>query len=307
MHNYLIYTTIFLILSALSCGEDKPTDDTSKAVSATDKFPKKPTPLPNKWSSPEALGAPSLIINFSQKDIVLKDDTRVNSVHKQQVPIITEEYVLWRVRHNGSCWLYSGMMQFFYQAIEAGDKKFSEIIKEIKKIFSEGEDAHLAQNQALADDFLALLELMQEKMDHRHCLELINHEKVVAVLDPGFRRLLSIITRKQGLSTIADEIEEPNSWGHASHFGYLFDELGFKFAEISSDGDFHKNTPATRSIVSLGQYITRDGQRSILENNREKYAHIRKDMPVVISFRSSPGYMDVAVLKSFAQQLSKNK
>lgn len=301
----MLYYTIFIVFSALfslGCGQDKSVDTRKMPIIEPEVQLNPPhTKKVNKWILPESWGEPSLAIDFSGKQLLL-EDSRVHEVHKRQFPIIVEEYVLWRVKHLGSCWVYSGMAQFFYQAIEAGPTKFAELQAQIGKIFEQG--AYLPNNKTIADDFLSILELVGQKMEHRFTLDVINHENVGTALESGFRRLLSIIFRSKGMEKYADEIEKPESWGSASDFGSLFHEIGIKYAEVSSDGKFGR--APTRSYFKLGDYLTGREAISIVWNgDREKFASIRKDMPVVMSFRSKPGYMDVAVLKSFSDRINK--
>lgn len=247
------------------------------------------------WRSPERWGAPMVAIDFLSHQNLL-EDRRVDKVHKEQYPRLCEDYVLWRVEHDGSCWVSSAMTQLLYQMVEAGPKKFDEALGYFKALLASDKQGH---NQVVADDFLAILGLMREKMDHGYCLALRNYRNVYEALDRGFRKILSLYWLEHDAQK-AQSINTAFSLGFAADFKKLFEELGFKYAEFLTDGEC-QGASATESYFDLRAYVSEHEVQALLTGEGD--AQHGEKMPAVMSFLSEPGFMDVAVRTEMAKKI----
>ena len=256
----------------------------------------------NKWLFKETWGDPMAAIDFSGNQTLSEDD-RVHIVYKNQYPTMCKEYVLWRVEHDGSCWVSSGITQLIYQMIEAGPEKFDEVIEYLKSLFASDPEFTQTENEAVSSNLFMILELIREKMDHSFSLALRNHRNVYEALDRGFRKILSLYWRKHD-DAKATEINISNSLGFAADFKGFLHEMGFKYAEFLTDGECN-GVSATTSFFDLCAYLT-EPEISLFshgDENRQKNI-IQKKMPKVMSFLSDPGYMDIAVQKSISDQIN---
>jgi len=283
MYRIIIYLVI--LASLVGCGDAV---DNDIPVSEH-----RPEDVTNHWALPSSLGAPYSAVDFSGR-MTLMADGRVDVVHKSMLPELCNNYVLWRVAHNGSCWVTSAMTQFIFTLIDGGPGEFDRVIKQLKTdVANTGADAQFKE-------FFDYFALVRQKMDFRDALDLLNHQNVHPVLDRGFRMLLAKDFRARGDFVEAAKIEKPGEWGYASHFKPLFNRLGLKYAGISTDGEFGESKPTT-ILHDLEDYFG-NMPRTIDVNRR--FGQAEENLPKVLFFRSSPGFMDIAVLKTFSDQIN---
>ena len=233
-------------------------------------------------------------IDFSNEKSLMQD-SRVYEGIKAAYPAVCEEYVLLRVRHDGSCWNSVGMTLLIYELIEAGEENFDRAIAYFKELITRTDAAVLEQKPI--KDFFAILAEIRAKMDHRFSLELRNSsEDVYMALDTGFRKLIAYYGLQEGHKPAwAAEKEKPYSWHHMSDIKPLLRELGFKYGGIDSDPtarlDFNDYGFSADELALLGQ------------NSPETRDFMGQKMPTMIALGTSPAYADVAVKKSFAESL----
>lgn len=253
-----------------------------------------PTLRHNKWFYPENWGAPMVSIDYTWPHTLIKDD-RVHPLYKNNYPTLCENYVLWRVQHDGSCWVSSGITQLIYQMIEAGPKKFDEVVEYFKTLL----DSDPAYDQVIASDLFSILDLIRKKMDHNFSLSLRNYSNIYEALERGFRKILAIYWKKHNVSKSA-AINESFTVGYAADFKDFFNELGFKYAEFLTDGEVD-GADATMSYFDLSAYISEEEAVSLGQENQ-----IGSKMPAVMSFLTMPGFMDVAVQKNISEKINLN-
>jgi len=249
----------------------------------------------NKWFSPEVWGEPMMAIDFAGNETLLQDN-RINIIYKQQYPNLCKEYVLWRVEHDGSCWVSTGITKLIYHMIESGPDKFDEATNYFKRLFASDPGYSNKENQQIARNLFSILKLIRKEMDHNFSLALRNHRNVYEALDAGFRKILSLYWEKYDHAK-STQINTAFSLGYAADFKGLFNEIGFKYAEFLTDGECD-GAPATMSYFDLAAYIGDQELNSLTQNC------LNKKMPPIMAFLSTPGFMDIAVKKDLSDQIN---
>lgn len=257
------------------------------------------------WHDKSHWGSKTTNINFNGTKTLL-EDRRINQVHKDRYPNIIKHYVLWRVRHDGSCWVQSGMVQTLYQMIFQGEKKYEEALVELKTILQPTLTGNDLNAKEKAQDFIAALEFLKEKMDFKFTLEFINHTHVFDIFNFGFRKLISNIRREEGNNALADKIDQPMEWGVVTDFGKIFTLLKLNFNSILLD-DVLPETPVPASTIFFFDFWDFDNKGDAedkLNKSMPTEEQIAR-LPKVISIISSPDFIDVAALKSFNDKINK--
>ena len=215
--NKSLYSILFLLCIISGCGLDNQDEqpDAKGLPSVRIESNSRKT-----QSSPPAIfrGNPVQSIDFSGKTL-FQDDGRIDDIHKKKFPRFNQKYVLWRLTHDGSCWVSSATTLLLYQMIEGGQKKFDDVVTKMRALAASGAQKSLEQDLT---DFFAILEVMRNNLSHRFSLDLRNHQNIYEKLDHGMRALLAHFASNGG-RTISEpeEITRPKSWGYATDFEEL--------------------------------------------------------------------------------------
>jgi hypothetical protein len=252
----------------------------------------------NGWVDSSLWGAMGAI-NI-QETRTIAEHPHAHPIFKENAPILCEEYVLWVVTHDGSCWVDSGMAQLIYHMISAGEDKFDEAIAWFKEILAVN-SGDSPEDLAIVKSFFDIFELIRAEMDMPYSFYLVSHQNVRNALSTGFRKLLSSYYRQMGENDRANVIATPNEWGYASDFAPLLHHLGLKYAALYCDGNLRpKYTAPTFIFSSFSDYLS--FEEGVFGKDESVRATIKK-LPDVITFRSKPGYIDIMVKKSFSNYI----
>lgn len=269
------------------------------------------------WSDSTKWGKAERNVNLINDSVAL-DDNRINNLYKQVFPDFLKEYVLWRVRHDGNCWVTSLLVQILYHMTTGTRQQYNIVLNNIKKLGDEykNKDPNFAKN-SLEIDFYDLLELIGLNMDFEYALNLINHEKTYRTLNLGIRKFLAAYTPEK-------KVSEFGEWGVLADYQNLIYDLGLNFNlfyldDILSRGKnieliklYINNNAPLNFFASIEEYRNNilgpsNPQREVsiqkyLErlNETKKFLANKLIRPKIFSFRSEIYYMDVLVEKDFA-------
>lgn len=238
-------------------------------------------PSDNTWTDPSSWGSNLISIDYSNK-ILFKDDTRIHEVHKIRLPDFAERYVLWRAKHDGSCWVTSSTTLLFYHMIESGQERYNNILTQMKD---------LAKNYGNSTDvfnkeFFDIFELIKTNFSHKFVLNLRNHQAIYEKLDQGMRMLLAAYKKSQNLTDDSSmkrilKIQQPHSWGYAIDFYGFFQSMGIECP-----------------VIDIGK--TNDNKYKSLVCN----SALTNPPPKMIIIHSKQTFIDIIVDKEFSFSLS---
>lgn len=253
----------------------------------------------NKWTDSSSWGSPGAIDIAETR--TLAEDPRVHQIFKDQLPILCEEFVLWRVTHDGSCWIDVGVILTLSHLIMNSDDKFDEAIVVFKEMFAIKNEIFPAEDQELSKGFFDALKLLRaKKMDFHYCFHFISHRNVRDVFMKGFRKLLSNCFYLEKDMALAMRFARLGDWGDAYHFSPVFERLGIKYADISNNGALRPEYIEPTQVL-LSEHLS--SRKDIFGADPSIRKIIREQLPDIISFNTSPGYGDIIVKKSFADSL----
>lgn len=193
--------------------------------------------------------------------IPFESDSRIDDAHKKRFPELKGNYVLWRMPHDGSCWVSAATTLLLYEMIEGGPQKFDEVVAKMRSLVSPDKENEMK-------DFFRAFETIRENLNHRFSLELRNHRLAYEELDKGMRMLLAQVKRSEGNVAKANEIETPYEWGSSIDFERLFLKLGLEYHVMSlwygSRGHVSSSASFT-SKNSLPKMMVIDSRRAYID------------------------------------------
>lgn len=229
------------------------------------------------WENPALWGNPIQSIDHSGK-VLFVNDSRIANLHKHEYSQFGDKYVLWRMTHDGSCWVSSALTLMLFNMIEGGQAKFHAAAKKMRAIASNNSSKDL---DADLQDFLNIIDFLGTKMDHRFSLDFRNHQTIYDKLDTGMRRMLAQFVRNGGPAmSSAQSIETYKSWGYADDFCGLFRELSLDCPVID---------------------INAFGEGTSFPNFDTK----KMPYPRMMIIHSSSAFIDVLVDKRFSDRVNK--
>lgn len=229
-------------------------------------------------------GQPIRSIDFSGK-ILVKDDARIHDDHKRKYPELGENFVLWRMTHDGSCWVSAQLTLLIFQMIEGGKEKFEDVLAKMRDFAAKNVKKEILVGRLDSlDAFFQIFELIKENMTHRFSLDLRNHQNIYDILDQGMR--IFIMTHYQmndNQKRLNEHLENPKSWGFADEFSELFEKFGVRCPLIDLSPD------------------ERGGRVSIKNYYAEEQPLSEQKMLV---FHTNIAYIDVVVEKKFSDSIN---
>jgi hypothetical protein len=281
--NIILYNLLILLCLISSCG---PQDTvTHNNVTHNDKTQHNP------WADKALWGSPISSIDFSGKTL-FQDDFRIAEIHKEAFPEFHNTYVLWRMTHDGSCWVSASLTLLLFQMIEGGLEKFTDVLEKMKTFAK----THVSSNESHSlDDFFNIFELITHNFSHRFSLDLRNHQRIYDKLDHGMRVLLAAYLRSYGGQwdrKRAEEIQPPKKggledWGLADEFNNFFKSLGISCPVI----DIY-NTDRIQVFAYNKGWIEPPYFKGI------------KERPPMLIIHSRKAYIDVLVEKKFSDKVN---
>jgi hypothetical protein len=233
----------------------------------------------NKWADKNSWGRPFMSVDPSSTTL-FKDDTRIDDLHKNELPDFAEHYVLWRMAHDGSCWVSSATTLLFYHMIAGGPQKYNKVLAGMKTLAN----SHGDMSEEFYKEFFDIFELIKDNFSHEFAIYLRNRLIIYEKLVQGMRMLLIAFLESQGAKDISTKkriakIKKPSSWGYTHDFYDLFDSL-----EI------------TCPIIDIGNA----GSHFISLIFKEAHVIPR---PTMIIFHGRRAFIDVLVEKNFSFSL----
>lgn len=281
MNKITLLMTLFLLHG---CGAPD-----SSTPSTIDGAPSKNTlPSDSKKTSfrDKALwGQPIRGIDFSG-NILVKDDTRIHQAHKNKYPELGENFVLWRVTHDGSCWVSAQLAILIFQMIEGGKEKFEEVLGKMRDYAAQHVKKEMLVGKLESlDDFFQIFELIKENMTHRFSLDVRNHQNIYDILDKGMR--IFIMTHHQmnnNQKRLDQHLKNPKSWGYADEFAELFESFGLTCPVIN--------------LCNIGR-----GNSFSLKNYDAEAQPLSQQKMLVLDTNNA--YIDVVVEKKFSDSINR--
>lgn len=271
-----ILPALICFLFLHSCGQEpqntKPFSTTAPALTQK--------PEKNLFADKTSWGNAHTYLDFSGK-IYFKDDPRIHQLHKDTWPQLNNSHVLWRVTHDGSCWISAQLTLLLFQMIEGGEPKFHKVLAKMQD-FAE-------QNNKTNDlkAFFDIFKIIEGNLSHRFALDFYNHENIYQVLDKGMRLMLATYYRSRPndnwLQTQLKSLEaSPKSWGLANQFQELFALFELELAYI----DLFRSSLNGDPDISASSF----GKRGAV--------------PKMMVIHTSPSFIDVLVEKSFSDLIN---
>lgn len=243
--------------------------------------PEKDLSKTNMWSDKSSWGLPLDSIDFSG-GILFKDDARIDDHHKKNFPHLHDNYVLWRVKHDGSCWVSSSITLLFYHMIEGGREKYEDVLQRMRSFAKNHIDEKALEGKLESlDELFDIFELVKETMSHSFSLSLRNHQNIYDKLDKGMRILLAAYARSGGLTfSSAQSIESSESWGYATDFHAFFGSLGINYC-----------------VIDIADFAIFGADRAIFGHERNT------PLPKMLVFHGRLAFIDVLVDKSLSDNI----
>jgi hypothetical protein len=319
-----IYILAIYIIFGTSCVQssqkNKPLEIDKKASKST-----KPEELPgNFWNNKSNWGAPFNMVDYSSQK-TLFDDSRVNDIYKRELPEFTKQYVLFRVSHGHSCWIYSALVLLAYQLIDSGAENFASAIHKFENLANENSKyPHFRDfvNSGKLTKFIDVLKYINAHMSFRDSLDFMNHIGVENTLNEGLRAFIAANMRTTGDAKSAEKIEQDSlCWGYLPEASFLARIAKVEFSGLLIDGNrITFQHPQRNEIVEahpdVKELVRRDEKGEDISQEEwdkatyrafDSYFKTNLNKPKVLFFRSNPAYMDVAVHKSVAKKIRSNK
>jgi hypothetical protein len=249
----------------------------------------------NKWVDPSTWGSPGAI-NITETR-TLAEHPDVHQIFKDQMPIFCEEFVLWRVTHDGSCWVDVGVILAIDHLIRQDEVTFDKAIALFKEIFAIKNENYPAEDAEIIKDFFDVLDLVRAKRDPRYCFHFISHRNVRDALMKGFRKLLSNWHFQEGNVKEATKAATLEAWGHPNNFRPLFFKFDLAHADIDTNGSLRPEYIEPTSISLSSAFASNDD----IFGSDPAIRKVIEQLPDIIAFNTRPGYGDVIVKKSFAE------
>ncbi|MCA9508697.1 MAG: hypothetical protein KC505_09790 [Myxococcales bacterium] len=218
-------------------------------------------------------------------------DPRVDDRLKEVIPQFLKSHVLWRVRHNGNCWITSALIFMLHEITSKGHEYFIQSLNRIKK---SAQDFAIEDNQHVKK-FIELLESINDNDDFKNTIEILNYADSYFILNMGLRQFIAEAV-KDIKPKKAEEIRNYLSWGDvAGDAGELFLVWDFKYAAVSllvgPARNINAITYANKSNESWNYNLNEDQFRKLV-------ASIAKNYPL-IAFVPMVNYADILVSKEF--------
>lgn len=204
---YILFAYLVVLLNA--CGP-VPSPENTAIFSAIEPQTNKKE---NIWAKKSSWGSDFSAVDFSGK-ILFNDDYRIADIHKTKHSQL-KNHVLWRVNHDGRCWLTSELILLFYEMTQNGKENYLNIMTNIRNITRE----YLKDS---AEDLIAVFELLEDNLSLHFALDLMNHENTYNTLNRGMRKLLI------ASGTVKKSYENEYGWGMIDDFHPLFEKFGVK-------------------------------------------------------------------------------
>lgn len=284
-----------------------------------------PSGFRNYWSEKETWGKLDIIIN-SDSQQSLTENSAVHESWKRNFPKMTKTYVLFRVRHNGSCWIHAALAVLISNLIDSGSEKFAKAVETYESLGKENAKISEAFKKFYeSEDFKKFMEAfrwMNNSRSFKTSLNFMNHENVGQALVKGMRAYIASDRRKKGYVAEAEKLEsQPSCWGFVGDADFMFDEAGLDLPgfTMSDNGKEHyfypiglrntivKNAPKIKQMrqEQKNGAINFPQARWNLAINQalDAFFAAGKNLSKIMYFRSSPGFMDVAARADFAKTL----
>lgn len=263
-------------------------------------------------------------VDFSGS-LTLGEDPRVDDYYKINLPRFAQNYVLWRVNHDGSCWIQSAMVVIMHGILSLEKSQFEEALLRWKNYAAKLSEEHLAfkkfEESGELKKFFDLIEVLGRTADFKKALDMLNH----MAINDLFNRSLRIFI---------DPSEEETSlceFGDISRARVLTDIIGVPFLGFSAEGNLEGHAPALgfiqrlitektllsldknywlQQIQKLGRSVGVDAKVDPNYSKKyhdllEKLIDIESDkLPKVIYLRSRHLYMDITVLKTYSDKIN---
>lgn len=288
---YRILYGLVLVFLLASCGEQK-----KPSVLVLDpKFKAQLLAQGNVWAD-EALWGEAVQTRDTSGKTPLDRDDRVHDVYKKNLGL-KDKYVLWRMAHNGTCWLQAQMIQLFYGLILAGPTKFRESIEAL-----ENHNDIKAIDPAIAKKLLDVFRMVELKPEIAFFLEISTRQHIFDALNMGFRHIL----KQHGVSCRGGTLS-PYSWGKTNDFCGIFKIIKEPFNNIGMDVlneailYYYKGPLAGEDNIYILYY---DGS-SLKDNKLVKKAEkklIDQNYPPFITIMSKKSYIDLLVRTDLASK-----
>ncbi|MCA9508154.1 MAG: hypothetical protein KC505_07030 [Myxococcales bacterium] len=283
----------------------------------------------NYWSKPDNLGPQENIVTYNSQQN-LANDPRVIKGYNDYYPEIMKRYVLFRVEHNGSCWVYSALTNLVVNLIDSGKDNFTKSITTLDNLAKENAEKYEHFEKFYkSDDYKKVIDAFKwisKSMDFKKSLDFINHKEVHNVLNKAMRAFLAANKRKLNKIDQAKELEtEATCWGDIGDFSFIFNTLNINLSGIKfiteqealqdkkvtynplnntyvfiNSSKLYKNFLNEKLIKTTGYNHKKDNFKEHLNMFFAKAKDT--DLPKIIYVRSNIAYMDAAVLSSFAKR-----
>ena len=274
----------------------------------------------NYWNSKNNWGAQFSMVDYSSNK-TLFDDSRVDNLYKKEMPEFTKEYVLYRVSHGHSCWIYSALILLAYQLIDSGAENFASAINKFEalaKTNSKYEHFNNFTKSGNLAKFIDALKYINSRISFKDALDFMNHAGVEKVLNEGLRAFIAANMRTTGADKDAEKIEQDSlCWGFVPNAGFLakianveFPGLLLQDKQISLEhaqrNEIVEADPEIKELTrreNQGEDLSQEVWDKAIYRAFDNYFKTDPNKPKVLFFRSARAYMDIAVLKSFAEEI----
>lgn len=284
MQKFILF--IFLILQFSCSNEQPPTTKARPELSTTES---------TGWANPKTWGEKRLSLNTKSEYENALVDPRIDQIYKDGMPDFLKTRVLWRVGHDGSCWVSVALTLLLYELTNQDQAFFSQILGKMQK---QAVDLAINEND-FVKNFFAILEVIKEKNDFKLAVAMLNHEKVFYNLNMGLRQFLKV---HEGDNTLTEIMAKPCSWGDAQqYFGRLFKGWGIKFFDIRGAPN---NIQRSFYLPSI-EFSRVSFRKDFPQLNLEMKKVLDHKNFIMLSFVPSPSFADILVSKTFAEQFNK--
>lgn len=279
----------------------------------------------NYFSEPMNWGIYQQFIDFSGA-VTLAEDTRVDEYYKINLPQFSQNYVLWRVTHDGSCWIQAGMVVILNGLLSLEKSQFEEALVKWKNYAANLRAKHVAfkkfSESGELKKFFDLIAALGRTANLKEAMHMLNHTAIKNVFNQSLRHFIDP----------GQEDIDLCEFGDLSRAHVLSGIIGIPLVGFSSEGELGGYAPANsfmlrifadkavsplidkaywnQEIMRLGRAIGADNkiQEKYIKNYHvivEKMIMLESDkLPKIMYLRSRPLYMDLAVLKTYSDAIN---
>lgn len=313
-----IFFITSLIITFCSCAPETPQQDKKTGPKNTnleeDLPPRNNTnpeedalPKDNYFADKANWGIHRKFIDHEGKTL-LSNDSRVNDFYKTVLPEFCQDYVLWRVTHDGSCWIQSAMVVLLHGLLSLKKDQFQQALVKWKNLATEYAAAHPAfkefERAGHQKKFFDLLEALGASKNFKQAMYMLNHTEVKDLFNRSLRAFIDP----------EHEIHNLCELGDIRDAAHLASKVGVPFLGFAGDINATTQLSFVRDALQLGighadfKKLGKLSSSSYEANAAallRNFIHEQKhNFPKVLYFRSNPLYMDIAVEKAFSDAVN---